>query len=151
MLTKKVRERLHSVKTVKICGNRFRIRKINPLLDFELSDMPQIFTSYVSRRKQEPESSSADPAKVQRQIMNVVKAGLISVNNIPVSDNDGEKDVITIEDVFRDPEVSNRLYVEIILHSLNKFRGLKGVFFSIFQRFTLFMSRQRNTPNALTK
>ena len=65
--------RLAGYKRIKVNGQIFTIRKINPLLDFKSDSMPQIFTSFISRRKVEPHT---DPAKAQADMMNVIEAGL---------------------------------------------------------------------------
>lgn len=118
------KNRLREHRTVWISGVKFVIRKINPLLDFAPDKMPQIFTDIYSQRQANRTAPLTIPEirKYHDDMMNVVKAGLIN----PVL---GEK--LSVEDIFSNPDVGSRLFQEILIHSLNRFRGLRGVFFSI--------------------
>jgi hypothetical protein len=125
------KEQLQGHKIVKVCTSKFVIRRINPLLDFNLESMPQIFSSFQTRRK--TEKAPYDPKLIVEQMMRVVEKGLVSPELVPVGvgDKRGKEDGITVEDIFRDEECGFKLYSEIMFHSLNKFSGLKKVFFSM--------------------
>jgi len=120
--------RLAGYKRIKVNGQIFTIRKINPLLDFKSDSMPQIFTSFISRRKVEPHT---DPAKAQADMMNVIEAGLVEPELVPIGigESRGKEAGITVEDIFRDEQTGIKLYWEIIQHSLLRFRGIKELFF----------------------
>ena len=127
----KGKEQLQCHKTVKVCGSKFTIRKINPILDFEATDMPQIFTSFISMRN--TDKSPYDNTAIMRQMMRVVSAGLVTPElvSIGAGEKRGREAGITVEDIFRDEECGVKLFQEIMFHSLNKYKGLKGVFFSL--------------------
>lgn len=130
------KERLQEHKTVWIDGLRFTIRKVNPLLDFTSDKMPQIFTDVYSKRGTTRDHPATVPEfkKLQADMMNVVQAGLIA----PKLGKD-----LSVEDIFSNPDLGAQLFQEIIIHSLNRFRGIKGVFFSIkIRRSILALSRQ---------
>lgn len=134
------KEKLQGSKTIKVCTSRFTIRRINPLLDFGLEHMPQVFTSFQSARK--TDKSPYDPKAIVEQMMRVVEAGVVEPPLVPVGKGDkrGHEDGLTVEDLFRDEECGFKLYSEIMLHSLNKFSGLKKVFFSLKMRLLWFIA-----------
>jgi len=121
---KPTRARLRRYKTVRISGFKFVIRKLNPLIDFPDDKMPQIFTSFISRRKVDPEKQINEAAlrKTYQDMKNVIEAGLVYPE---LSEN------LTIDDIMADYVLALKLYTEIVVHSLNMFRGLKGLFFSL--------------------
>lgn len=138
---------LQDYKTVSISGSKFVIRKINPLADFTVNNMPQIFSSFNSRRRPEDQSIS----KQQRALADmkvVVEAGLVDPELVPVSKS---KEGITVDDIFRDMDTGISLYWEIIIHALNKFKGLKGIFFSARIRYELRMLSQKDMGDSQVK
>ena len=116
------KEELQGHKTLRIGGFVFKIKKINPIVDFPANQIPQIFSSFISRRKTEKKKTitEAETRKIQDDVYAVIKAGLIE----PKLDPKG----IAVEDLFRYEDIGTQLYIEIIAHSLNRFRGLKGFF-----------------------
>ena len=147
--TTKARDELQGRKRVAIDGQVFVIRRLNPLLDFNPSSMPQIFSSFQSRR--EPSKGPADEARALRDMMSIVEAGTVGIQAgtellelSPKPQKGGQAQGITVEDVFRDQAVGAKLYWEILLHSLDRFRGIKKVFFYLTSRFTLFMLLRRS-------
>jgi len=145
MFNRKItRKRLQQHKTIRIAGMKFVIKKINPLLDFSTDKMPQIFTSFISKRKIEPEQQINEVVlrRSQEDMKNIIIAGLIkpSLN--------GE---IKVEDIMTDPTLALRLYTEILVHSLNMFKGLKGLFFSAKIRHLLYIGYQKNLESSLMK
>jgi len=62
-----------------------------------------------------------------------VQAGLVKPELVPVGKGDqrGKEDGITVDDIFRDEDLAIKLYIEILAHSLNRFKGMRGLFFSI--------------------
>lgn len=116
-------EQLKGLKKIKIRGMGFTIKKLNPFLDFTTETMPQIFTDFASVKKPLPENNPAVTKKYQEDMYSIIKAGVVEP---PLT-----KDGISVEDLFRDPSIGIRLYQEILNHSLNQFRGLKKLFFSI--------------------
>lgn len=141
---------LQGLKKLKIFGGKYVIRRINPLLDFTYDKMPQIFTHYISKRP--VDTALPHPAQLQRNFEDmklIVQAGVVEPKLVPVGKGEakGKEDGITVEDLFVDMELGTRLYLEIFAHSLNRFRGLKGLFFSIKIRHLLFMLYRSNTPS----
>jgi hypothetical protein len=140
-------------KTIKIYGNKYIIRKINPLLDFPYDKMPQIFTSFYSKRPVDI-NSQIHPAQLQNTIemmKQIVESGLIKPVLIPIGKNElrHKEAGITIDDIFVDMDLGTKLYLEILAHSLNKFRHgiiekIKGVFFSIRIKHLLYIACQKN-------
>lgn len=72
--------------------------------------------------------------RAQDDMKMIVKAGLVAPKL-------GEE--ITIDDLFSNPDLGVKLYEEVLIHSLNRFSGLKGVFFSLrIKRLASTLSRQ---------
>jgi hypothetical protein len=128
------KEALQGHKRVSVYGMRFVIRRINPFLDFPADKMPSIFADHVSRREFDPaKAGPLDIRRVREDLSRVIRAGVIDP---PLTETGAEG--ITVDDLDRMPGLLNALYAEIIGHSLNMFRGLRGVFFSI--RLKLWLS-----------
>lgn len=140
-----LKEKLQGHKVVKVCGQKFVIRKINPIIDFPADKMPQIFTSFKSERK--TEKSPYSPQALMEQMIRVIEAGVVSPELVPIGKGEkrGKEAGITAEDLFRDEEVGVKLFQEIMLHALNKYRGIKGVFFSLKNRLTFAINLAKNT------
>jgi len=144
LLSKKpTRERLREYKTLKISGMKIVIRKINPLVDFAVDKMPQIFTSFISRRKTTPEQqiNEATLRKSQEDMKNVISAGIVEPEL-------GKK--INIDDIMANTAMALELYTEVIVHSLNMFKGIKGVFFSIKTRRLFYTAYVKNLAKLQT-
>lgn len=141
------KEELLGIKTVRVNSAKYKIRRLNPLLDFGASNIPQIFASFHSRRKTE---DVADNKKVIRDMMTVVEVGLVSPELVPVGKDEkrGKEEGITVEDLFRDSSTGPQLYIEIVTHSLNRFKGIRGIFFSTLQRYRLFTAWQQSMVSA---
>lgn len=130
------KESLQGYKCVKVNRSKFTIRRINPLLDFASDKIPQIFTSYYNRRGT-PEVTEAK--KIREFVMSVVEVGLVEP---PLSPRG--KEGITVDDIFRDEELGNKLYFEIMFHSLLRFRGIKKLFFWIKTKYLLYIIYRKN-------
>ena len=143
-----LKDKLQGHKVIKVCGQKFTIRKINPIMDFPADKMPQIFTSFKSERKTEKSAFSA--TAIMEQMMRVIEAGVVYPPLVPIGKGDkhGKEDGITAEDLFRDEESGVKLFQEIMLHSLNRFRGVKGVFFSLKNRLTFAINLAKNMATA---
>ena len=117
------KEDFQGYKRVTINGMRFTIRRLNPLLDFSLEKMPQIFSDYLTRRvqKEDKVTTLAELKRQQDDMLGIIRAGVVE----PKLSEDG----ISAADLFRDPTLGPKLYIEILAHSLSLFRGIKGVFF----------------------
>ena len=133
---------LAEVKTIHINSFKFKIRKINPILDFSQDKMPQIFTDFISRRQRKEENTFETSKRNQMDMYAMIEAGLVdpALVKVGLGDLRGKEEGLTIEDLFRDSELGIKLYFEILTHSLNRFKGLKGVFFSIRLKRNLLMS-----------
>jgi len=121
-------------KTVTIKGNRFVIKKLNPFTDFTEENMPQIFTTFIPRRNMDMEKMpEAVKKKYDDGIKAVLQAGVIEPALVPIGKGDarGKEDGVTADDLMRDPDIALRLYIEIVAHSLNRFKGVRGLFFSL--------------------
>ena len=134
---KTAKEILLKLKKIKVNGMLFTIKAINPLLDFSADKIPQIFTDFISIRKSDPHIISPEYIKKMQQDMHAtIYAGVVE----PKLSQNGSKDGnITPEDLFRDPSMGVKLYHEIVNHSLNKFRGLNKLFFSIGIKLSMLM------------
>ena len=141
------KETLQDRKTVTICGQVFVIRKVNPLIDFPANKIPQIFsTAIIPRRTDEKALPEAMVRKYIDDMFATIEAGVVEPHIIPIGKGSarGYEEGITVEDIFRDQEVGYRLYVEILTHSLWKFRGIKGVFFSVVKKHLLYSVYRKN-------
>lgn len=146
MLFKKkyIKKKLNKYKTVRIEGFKFVIRKLNPLLDFEIDQMPQIFSDYIMTRQ--PAKTEVGLQRAYNDMKMIVEKGIVEPEIVPVGKGDkrGTEEGVTIEDVFRDEAIGIKLYIEIIAHSLNQFRGLRGLFFYQKIRRLLYTEWQKN-------
>jgi len=141
---------LQDLKAITINGHRFTIKKVNPMSDFTSDKMPQIFsTGFMSIKQPQPgEKPHLEYAKrVRQDMMAVVEAGLVKPELVAVGKGDqkGKEQGITIEDIARDETTFTKLYWEIWLHSLNKFRGIKSFFFNLKLRYLLWTSLRAAT------
>lgn len=135
---KLTKDRLNGFKKIKVNGMNFVIRRVNPLLDLPADKIPQFFTDYPFQQQ------AKDPLYLKRSLDNMmiyIEAGVVSPELAPIGkgDKNGKENGITAEDLFRDPEIGTKLYMAIMDHSLNKYRGLKGLFFSIKRKLWSFI------------
>lgn len=150
----RLKARLQDLKTVKLAGVRFVIKKLNPLLDFPADQIPQIFTNFLSSRtKGSADLSSQDLARFEHDMIRIVEAALVEPVLVPVGKDaeKGRENGITIDDIFRDPQLGAELYNEVLLHSLNRFRGMNGLFFSIRMRYSQFMLHRKSLAEHLSR
>lgn len=143
---KLTKEALQDHKVLKIKGYRFVIKKINPILDFESKDIPQIFVQYKSNRPEPDKTSEAQLTRMQRDMEVVVTAGLIEPS---LSKDSGTG--LVVQDLFYDPELGSKLYFEIMLHSMNRFRGISKLFFSIKTRLKYSIECRKSLRNYQVK
>ena len=144
------KEQLQGQKTIKVFGGKYVIRKINPLLDFSYDKIPQIFSIYQTKRpavNTQPHLSQLQ--KNLEDMKAMVNIGLVEPKLVAIGKGDklDREDGITVNDLFRDMELGTRLYLEILTHSLNRFTGLKGLFFSIRTRHLLLTLWRKNTDS----
>ena len=136
----KLKDKLNGLKKIKINGIRFSIKKLNPLLDFPSDKMPQIFSHYLKRKPVKEDLNQEISIQQLRQSLSemklIVEAGVVAPQFSP--------QLITIDDIFRFGDTGAKLYLEILAHSLNQFSGLKGVFFSIRIKHSLFTTWRKN-------
>ena len=136
------KRRLLGYKNLKINGMRFTIRRVNPFMDFPGEKIPQLFTEIVSSRKTDPTKppTTEQINSVRDVMLSFIKAGVVEPRLVPIGigDKNGKEDGLTAEDLCRDHDMGLRLYWAILTHSLNAFKGVKGLFFSIKQRLSLF-------------
>ena len=137
-------EGIRGHKRVTVNGMRFVIRKLNPLIDFPEDKMPQIFTSYVSRRPgaDAPVEGPEASRKARESMYAVIRAGTV----VPkIVQEEAKDDGVKASDLFRDPLLGPKLYIEIVAHSLNVFKGVKGLFFFHRIKLSLWMQWQKGT------
>ena len=137
-----IKSKLQGHKAVEIDGQKFVIRKINPVLDFLPEQMPQIFTASNGKRDM---SQVVSPKVMLEQMMRVVEAAVVEPELVLIGKGEkrGKEDGLTIEDIFRDQDTGAKLFKEVMLHSLNRFKGLKSVFFSVKMRLKFWIESQR--------
>lgn len=142
---------LQGHKEVTLKGQTFIIRKINPLMDFPPERMPQIFSHWQSRRRAE---APMDESRAMKDMMAVVEAGVVGIKTgrdvLPLVEVGkggarGREPGLTVEDIFRDQEVGVSLYLEIFQHTLNRFSGLRKVFFSLQSKLLWFTLLRKST------
>jgi hypothetical protein len=137
------KQKLLGLKRIVINGMRFTIRRVNPMMDFPLDKVPQLFTEFQTSRKPDPtKPPTVEQVQAMRDMMFAyIEAGVVEprLSPVGVGDKNGQEDGITAEDLCRDQDMGIRLYWEILSHSLNTFRGVKSLFFSIKQKFLLSM------------
>lgn len=150
---RKLKERLQDTKKIKVLGMKFTIKKINPFIDFAPDDMPQIFTDFLSQRKPTTEPTQTDLIRVQKEVYKTVEVGVVEPELVRVEQGErkGKENGLTVEDLFRNPEMGYKLYNEILIHSLNRFKGIRSLFFSIKMRYLLFMALRKSMANSLSK
>lgn len=117
---------LHGHRKVTVNGMKFTIKRLNPLMDFPSDKVPQIFTAFMTRRpvKEDKSPSIVDLKKNQEEMLSIIEAGVVDPKLVTPG-----KEGITAADLFRDATLGPKLYIEILAHSLNAFRGIKGQFF----------------------
>lgn len=147
---------LQGLKVVKVNHSRYTIKRLNPLLDFDESNMPQVFTAYQSRRRKLPEAEQGDAAKAtraMREMYDVVKAGVVEPKLVPVGAGEmrGMEDGITVEDLFRDGTTGPQLYWEVLSHSLNRYKGVMGTVFFLLARLRQYMPSRPSTADSPAK
>lgn len=136
------KEKILDLKTIKVGGLKFTIKKINPLLDFPADRMPQIFTDFLDKYQA---NNKANPSETELKsfdsnIKPVLQAGIYRPIFEPVGEGEayGKEKGLTIQDLFIDREIAYKLFSEIMEHSLNRFKGLAKLFFSIRVRLLRF-------------
>lgn len=134
---------LQGIKDITVLGSRFKIKKVNPLLDFTNETMPQIFTDFVTRRKRDAGIGDkiAESRRVLKDIAAMLQAGIVQPKLVPVAagPEKGNETGVTVDDLMRDTDMATALYWEIVVHSLNRFKGIRGLFFSIRLRHALWI------------
>ena len=149
-----LKEKLNQYKKIKVCGMSFTIRKINPLQDFASNEsMPQIFTYYITKRKVKEDNpfTMQSLQKALNDMKAIIKAGVVDPPLVPVEKDKSKENGITVDDLFVDEEMGAKLYIEILTHSLNRFKGLKGLFFSTKIKHYLYTEWQKNITNFQVK
>jgi len=144
-----LKKKLQQLKTIKVEGIKFVIKKINPFLDFRINEMPTIFTEYFTERKPEPKVNEAYFKKILEEMKLIVEKGVVKPELVPLGKGEkrGKEEGITVDDLFVDIELGTKLYFEIMAHSLNRFKGLKGLFFSVKIKQLLFTEWHKNIIN----
>lgn len=71
----------------------------------------------------------------------VISRGVVSP---PIVENDNGKGDITVDDLLRAGDTAPKLYLEILGHSLQLFKGLKGLFFYLKTKQSLSIACQKS-------
>lgn len=143
--------KLRGHKTVKINGWKFVIKKVNPFVDFQSDRLPLVFSGVsdsAAPKEEEPKTSEGKAHQYERMrkgMSEMILAGVVEPEIAPA----GESAPLTVDDLFRDPSVGVRLYYAIIDHSLNKFKGMSNVFFSLAVRLWYSTLCANGTVNGL--
>lgn len=132
-------------KKIKVNGQRFIIQKINPLTDLPEKHFPQIFSHIDPNDTRMRKMMNKITHKEQiKNMIPLIKAGVVEPQLV-----DDPNEGLTAEDLFRDPMTGFRLFEKIIDHSLYRFRGLKGLFFSIVLKPFIFIRGRKYMANLL--
>lgn len=134
---------LQGWRTVRINGWKFTIRRLNPILDFPPDRMPKLFGEFVSVRR--PVLGSVvqmDEKQSMEDLKLTIAKGTVSP---AIGLTDKDKADFTADDLLRDGDTAVKLYIEIMTHSLNMLRGLRGVFFCLRIRHLLYTALRKNT------
>lgn len=122
------KERLQAYRKVVVQGMNFTIRRISPLTDFDGIRTPQIFTD--TTRGKKPDLTNPSVVKrVREDMAAVIQAGVVT----PKLAGPG-KPGLNVDDMFRDPDLANQLYMLILEHSLLKLRAWQLPFFFLAKR-----------------
>lgn len=133
-----LRDEFQGVKTLRVNGRKFKIRRVNPLLDFTSENVPQIFSAHQNKRPVDPnrKMTHLELTKAIADMKRIVEKGVVEPRLC--------KELLTVDDIFRFGDTGPKLYTEILNHSLYQFSGIKGVFFSIVTRLSLSMYWRRS-------
>jgi len=145
------KEKMLCIKDLKIGGMKFKIKKINPFLDFPAGEIPQIFSDFMFKKNigLEYKPTEIEVRQIHKNIIPILEAGIYRpiLTPIGVGENRGKEKGLTVNDLFIDREIAFNLFHEIINHSLNKFKGLVGLFFSAKIKLWLSTHWQINMAN----
>jgi len=144
--SKPTKDNLQGHKNVVVHGQRFTIRRINPLLDFPNGQIPQMFSTFAPLPPPDDGPALETHAKkTMAHMMVVVEVGVVEPALVPVGKGDlrGKESGLTTEDLFRDPEVGRDLYLAILEHSLFRLKGWKRPFFWLANRAWRYTHWQR--------
>lgn len=134
---------LQGHKTVIIGGMKFTIRRLSPLIDFATDRMPMVFSDTTRLPKQDL-SNPAIAKRILDDMHAVVQAGVVD----PPLATSGKPD-LNVADIFRDPEIGNKLYIAIMEHSLIRLNGLRLPFFFLVRLLLRFIIWLKSTVNVL--
>lgn len=126
------RRDLLGVKEVKIGKFKFLIKKINPILDFHPDKIPQIFTYYQSKRPiTDKVPSELEIRRVYESMYAVIEAGLYEpkLSKMENGDNKWHEKGLTLRDLFLEESLGYGLYIAIMAHTMNRFKGMLSGFF----------------------
>lgn len=143
---------LQGIKTIYVEGQKFKIRRLNPLLDFDFNKIPQIFSaSFGFKSPTIEQTSEAAIRHIHEDMLSVVAAGVVEPKLVSIGkgEDKGAESGITIQDLFRIPEIGHSLYLAILEHSLIRLRGLKRLFFYLAKLRLSYILWQLGTGAAL--
>lgn len=136
------KEELLDLKKITVGGIKFEIKKINPFLDFPTDKMPQIFTELAEKYQKNKDASVSEQEmmSIDSNIKPILEAGIYRPIFEPLGQGEqrGKEKGLTIQDLFIDREIAYKLFGEIMEHSLNRFKGLARLFFSLRIRLLRF-------------
>lgn len=148
----KLKRKLLGLKKVKIYGHKFVIKKINPLLDFNSNSIPKIFSSINPKRlsMNDRKLTDVEIKNAYENMETIIEAGLYypKLTKQQSGENKWHEKGLTVKDLFIDDELGYKLYIEILSHSLNKFKGIVGSFFLNILRRWLYIQLPQNRVNS---
>ena len=146
------KERAGVEKVVRVNGSRYRIRRINPLLDFNSNDLPQVFSSIVPGRRPAVAATFQSMAQTHKDMALVLQAGVVepALVKVGVGAKSGNEGGLTAYDLLRDFDTALKLYIEIVDFSLHRLRGLKGLFFSTVRKLSWYALWRRSLGKPLS-
>lgn len=124
-----------ATKTVKLGGAIYKIRRLNPREDFPHGRMPVIVKATLMGQSATAAISSMSLGQGLVEMAATIRAGLVSPVLVPADGVKNGDEVVTIEDIFRDPVHAAALYRAIMLFWMNPHSGLRGFFVNLRLRW----------------
>lgn len=117
-------------KLVKVGGTPYVIRRIN-WMDFVTGRAPAIIQSALVGRNPEPAVRRMSYAEGIAEVAATLRAGIVDPPVVPANGIKQGVACVTVEEMLHYPWHAMPLYKEIVIHSLNRYSGLRGFIMGI--------------------